>query len=126
MILSHFQISYINLIYKTLHNKYNSKTPRHSLNTHLEVNKFGNVGIGNVHLVQQATDKALNFTEVTEQTGFSFLRFFMWCAAGNDTLSIPEGHVWTGTFRLFLFSRQTNLQENLDSCTILQDDKKWM
>lgn len=109
MILSHFQIFYINLIYKTLENKYNSKIPRYSLSPHLKVNKFSNVGICNIHLVQQATDKALNFTKVTEQTVFSFLRFFLWSAAGNDTWSIPEGDVWTGTFCLFLFSRQTNL-----------------
>lgn len=63
------------------------------LGTYLKVNKFSNVGISNVHLVQQATDKALNFSKVAKQTVFSFFCVFIWGANGNDTLSVPEGDV---------------------------------
>lgn len=73
------------------------------------MDEFSNVGVCNVHLVQQAADKALDFPEVTEQILFSFLHSLVWSAGGNDTVSVPEGDVWTGTFCLFLFSRQTNL-----------------
>ena len=55
----------------------------------LKVNKLGNVGICDVHLVQEATDKALNFSKVTEQIVFSFLCSLIWSAGSNNTLNIP-------------------------------------
>ena len=79
----------INLAIHNYPQKQSSTKEHHSVKPDLKVNKLSNVGIRDVHLVQQATDKALNFSKVTEQIVFSFLRSLIWSAGSNNTLNIP-------------------------------------
>lgn len=90
----------------------------------LEMHEFDDVGVSNVHLVQQAADEALHLPQVAQQTLllllFLFLLFFLLCALwALGALHIPQQSMGTAALALLLFCRQANLQKDLHSSTVL-------
>lgn len=96
---------------------------------YLKVHQLGNIGVCNEHLMDEAADETLDFSQVTQQASLRLHRFHLDAPLLHPSLfrfprpgrpDAPLRAVCVGPKQLLLCRWQANLQEDLDRCTVLQ------
>lgn len=96
---------------------------------YLKVHQLGDVGVCDEHLMDEAADETLDFSQVTQQASLWLHRFhigapllhpprFGFPRPGGP--AAPQRAVCVGPQQLLFGGWQANLQEDLDCCTVLQ------
>lgn len=86
----------------------------------LEMHELDDVGVSNVHLVQQAADEALHLAQVAQQTLLLLLLLLLLSTLrARGALHIPQQFLSAAALAFLFFCRQADLQKDLHSSTVL-------
>lgn len=95
---------------------------------YLEVHQLGDVGVCDEHLMDEAADETLDFSQVAQQASLRLHRLRLDAPLLHPPLlpfarprspDTPQRAVHVGAQQLLLCGRQADLQQDLDCCAVL-------